>query len=92
MCCMSKNYSLYAAHLACMQAALFRLDGSNLTQVAPADGEFSDVKSASCNNFVWLRNDTSPAAAAPPITLAASCALNGPGAHTVCLQGLTLFS
>lgn len=61
----------------CVQAALFRLDSAQLSQPLTVQGEFSDVNSASCNNFVWLRNSSQPAFTGP-FKLAASCNLKGP--------------
>lgn len=37
-----------------MLAALFSLEGGGFAQRG-ASGAFSDVNSASCSNFVWLR-------------------------------------
>jgi hypothetical protein len=56
------------------------MDDSNLMQRGSSDA-FSDVSSASCNNFVWLRNGR--AADADDPRLAASCFLKGPGRTVV---------
>lgn len=77
-CCEANNIKRLPASF--LQAALFRLDGSNLTQQT-VQGEFSDVNSASCNNFVWLRNGSQVDAA--NARLAASCFLKGPGRTVV---------
>jgi hypothetical protein len=71
----------YVACHAPLQAALFSLAGSGFAQRG-ASGAFSDINSASCNNFVWLRSGSAADADAEDPRLAASCFLKGPG-HTV---------
>ena len=69
-----------------LQTALFSLEGTGFAQRG-ASGAFSDVNSASCNNFVWLRNGSAADAEDP--RLAASCFLKGPGRTVV--SGLRRF-
>lgn len=65
-----------------LQAALFSLEGSGLAQRS-ASGAFSNVNSASCSNFVWLRSGSAADADAEDPRLATSCFLKGPGRTVV---------